>query len=128
MTRTDFKFAALAVVMAVAVTGATFAVTTPAFGAELVVSGTNAPTARVRYADLDLRNPAGVARLERRVSAAADRLCIGIGVETLATRLDESACRDATIAAAAPQVRSAVERAATAQASASRAITLTLGH
>jgi UrcA family protein len=127
MTRTDFKFAALAAVMALAVTGATFAAATPAFGADLVVNGT-IPTARVHYADLDLRSPAGVAKFEQRVAAAADRLCIGTGVETLAARLDGMQCRDATIAAAIPQVRGAIERASTAQASASRAITLTLGH
>jgi hypothetical protein len=32
MTRTDFKFAVLAAVMALAVTGATLAAATPAFG------------------------------------------------------------------------------------------------
>ncbi|HEX4737635.1 MAG TPA: UrcA family protein [Allosphingosinicella sp.] len=127
MTRTDFKFAALAAIMALAVTGATFAAATPASGAELVVNGT-VPTARVHYADLDLRSQAGVARLEHRVAAAADRLCIGDGVESLADRLTGMQCRDAAIATAVPQVRSAIERASTAQASASRAITLTLGH
>lgn len=127
MTRTDFKFAVLASMMALAITGATFAAATPASSAELVVNGA-VPTARVHYADLDLHSPAGVTRLERRVAAAADRLCIGIGVETLAARLDGMNCRDATIAAAAPQVRSAIERASMAQASASRAIILTLGH
>ncbi|HEX5181786.1 MAG TPA: UrcA family protein [Allosphingosinicella sp.] len=124
MTRTDFKFAALAAAMALAVTGATIVATSPVSAAELVVNG-NAPTARVSYADLDLGSPAGVAKLERRVAAAADRLCIGIGEEVLAARLDGFRCRNAAIAAAEPQVRRAVER--TAQASAGRAITLTLG-
>lgn len=128
MTRTDFKFAALAAAMALAVTGATIAATTPAFGADLVVNGSAAATARVGYADLDLRSPAGITRLERRVAAAADRLCVGIGIETLADRLDGSRCREATIAAAEPQVRHAVERVGMAQASSGRAITLTLGH
>jgi UrcA family protein len=128
MTRTDFKFAALAAIMALAVTGATFASTTPAFGAELVVNGTPAPTVRIGYADLDLHSAAGVARLERRVAAAADKLCIGVGEEALADRLAGIQCRDATIAAAAPQVRNAIDRVSTAQASPSRAITLTLGH
>lgn len=126
MNITDLKFAALATAMALAVTGATVAATTPAFGAEMVVKGSNAPTARVSYADLDLRHQAGVARLERRVAAAADRLCIGVGIETLAARVDGFKCRDAAITAAAPQVRRAVERAQTAQASAGGAITLTL--
>lgn len=126
MKITDIKFAALAAVMALAVTGATVAATTPAFGAELVVNSDSASTARVGYADLDLSRPAGVAKLERRVEAAADRLCIGIGIETLAARVDGFNCRAATIAAAAPQVRRVVERASTAQAAAGGAITLTL--
>lgn len=125
MTITEIKFAALATAMALAVTGATLVAAAPAFGAELVVNGNTAPTARVSYADLDLRRAAGVAKLERRVAAAADSLCVGIGVQTLAARLEGAKCRDATIAAAAPQVRHAVE-AATAQASAGGAITLTL--
>jgi UrcA family protein len=125
MNITDLKFAALATAMALAVTGATVAAITPAFGADLVVSGNTAPTARVSYADLDLRRAAGVAKLDQRVAAAADRLCVGIGIETLAARVDGLQCRDATIAAAAPQVRHAIERA-TAQASAGGAITLTL--
>jgi UrcA family protein len=125
MNITDLKFAALAAIMAAAVTGATIVAATPAFGAELVVSGA-APTARVSYADLDLASAAGVARLERRIAAAADRLCVGIGVEQLAARLDGLACRDAAIAAAAPQVRRAVEKYATGQAAGGRAIILTL--
>jgi UrcA family protein len=124
MNKLDLKFAALATVMALAVTGATIAATTPAFGHELVVTG--APTARVTYADLDLRSQAGVARLESRVRAAADRLCVGIGIETLAARLDSLTCRDATIAATAPQVRRAIETRAAALAVSGGAITLTL--
>ncbi|MEA3004298.1 MAG: hypothetical protein QOH81_3086 [Sphingomonadales bacterium] len=124
MTVTDLKFAALATVMALAVTGATIAATTPAFGHDLVVTG--APTARVTYADLDLRSQAGVARLESRVRGAADRLCVGIGIETLAARLDGLTCRDATIAAAAPQIRRAIENHAAARAAGGGAITLTL--
>ena len=123
MNMTDLKFAALAAVMAVAMTGATLVATAPAFGADLVV---NAPTARVTYADLDLASQAGVTTLEHRVSTAADRLCIGVGIETLAARLDELKCRQDAIAAAAPQVRHAIEKYATAQAARGGAITLTL--
>lgn len=123
MTVNDLKFAALAAVMAVAVTGATLVAATPAFGADLVV---NAPTARVSYADLDLSSRAGVTKLVRRVTTAAERLCVGIGIETLASRLDGLTCRRATIDAAAPQVRRAIEKYAVAQAAGGRAITLTL--
>jgi UrcA family protein len=125
MNITELKFAALAAVMAAALTGATLVAATPAFGAELVVNGA-APTARVSYADLDLASPVGVAKLERRVSASADRLCIGIGIETLTARLAGRDCRDAALASAAPQVQRAVARYATAQAVGGRAITLTL--
>ncbi len=128
MTRTDFKFAALAAIMALAVTGATLAATTPASGAELVVNGTYVPIVRVGYADLDLRNTAGVAKLQRRVAAAANKLCVGVGEEALADRIAGFQCRDETIAAAQPQVRRAIDRVAMAQASTGRAITLTLGH
>jgi UrcA family protein len=124
MNINELKFAALAAAMALAVTGATIAATTPAFGRDLVVSG--APTARVAYADLDLRSQAGVDRLEGRVRAAADRLCVGIGIETLAARLDGLTCRNAAIEAAAPQVRRAIEKQAFAQAASGGAITLTL--
>ncbi|HEY1604078.1 MAG TPA: UrcA family protein [Allosphingosinicella sp.] len=127
MNRIDLKFAALAAAMALAVTGATIVATMPVSAAELVVDG-RAPTARISYADLDLASPAGVARLERRVAAAADRLCTGVGEEALAARLDGFQCRAATIAAAEPQVRRAVERMSMAQASSGRAITLTLGY
>src|SRR4051812_36409167 len=123
MNINDLKFAALAAVMAAAVTGATLVAASPAFGAELVV---NAATARVAYGDLNLASPAGVTRLERRVSAAAERLCVGVGTEKLADRLAGLACRKATIEAAAPQVRRAVEKYAIAQAASGRAITLTL--
>ena len=123
MNITELKFAALAAVMAAAVTGATLVAASPAFGADLVV---NAPSARVSYADLDLASRAGVQKLERRVDAAAERLCVGIGVEALADRLAGAKCRDATIAAAAPQIRHAVEKFATAQAARGGAITLTL--
>jgi UrcA family protein len=123
MNITEIKFAALAAVMAAAMTGATLVAASPAFGADLVVT---APTARVHYADLNLASAAGVAKLERRVAAAADRLCAGIGIEQLAARLDGIACRKETIARAEPQVRRVVERFATAQAARGGAITLTL--
>ena len=122
MSISELKFAALAAAMALAVTGATIAAATPAFGRDLVVDGRSA--VRVTYADLDLRSPAGIARLEGRIRAAADRLCVGIGIETLAARLDGLTCRDSTIAAAAPQVRHAIEKYAAARAASGGAITL----
>jgi UrcA family protein len=110
MTRLYPRFAALALVASFAVTGATLASTgAPAYAADLVVSAP--PSARVAYDDLNLRNPAGVKRLERRVRAAAEHLCIVRGEGALRARLDALACRDAATAAAEPQVRRAVARA-----------------
>jgi UrcA family protein len=126
MTSTDFKFAVLAMVMALAVTGATLAATTPVFSADFVVNGNPAPTARVGYADLDLHSAAGAAQLGRRVAAAASKLCIGVGTEALADRRAGVQCRDAAVAAAEQQIRRAIGRAGTAQESPDRAIALTL--
>lgn len=125
MNLTSLKFAALATVMALAVTGATITAVTPAFGADLVVTGTP-PTARVGFADLNLRSEAGVAALKQRVHAAADRLCLSIGVEPLQTRMQTLTCRDGAIASAAPQVRQAIARAAASQPAGNEAVTLTL--
>jgi UrcA family protein len=110
MTRLYPRFAALALAASFAVTGATLASTgAPAYAADLVVSG--APTARVAYDDLNLRSPAGVKRLEHRVRAAAEHLCVVRGEGALRARLDALACRDSAVAAAAPQVRRAIDRA-----------------
>ncbi|MBV8685360.1 MAG: UrcA family protein [Alphaproteobacteria bacterium] len=104
MIRLYPRFAALALAAAFAVSGATLAATgAPAAAAEMVV--TAQPTARVAYEDLDLRSPAGAARLDARVRAAAEKLCFGTGTVTLQARLEGFACRDAAIASAAPQVR-----------------------
>jgi UrcA family protein len=114
MIRLYPRFAALALVASFAVTGATLASTgAPAYAADVVVSG--APVAHIAYDDLDLRNPAGVRRLERRVRAAAEHLCVVRGEGALRARLDALACRDSAIAVAAPQVRRAVARAGGAQ-------------
>jgi UrcA family protein len=115
----NLKFAFLAAAAAIAVTGATLAATS-AFAADarphLVVQGQGPAAARIAYADLNLASPAGIARLNARVRGAAERLCVGAGVETLGTRLDGLACRDKTIAAAAPQVQRAIGRYAAAVA------------
>ncbi|HEY0413706.1 MAG TPA: UrcA family protein [Allosphingosinicella sp.] len=120
------QLAALAIAAALAVTGATLAATgAPAHAAGLVVTGNPAPTARIAYDDLDLRSPAGLARLQARIHAAADKLCVGAGVETLKDRLDGLACRDEAIASAAPQVRRAA--GAVASAASNAPIVLALG-
>jgi UrcA family protein len=87
--------------------GTAVAATSPVLARE---PGPAAPAARVVYADLNLGTAAGIARLNARVRAAAERLCATGGIETLDTRLDILACRGRTIAAAAPKVRRAIDR------------------
>lgn len=108
MNMAGLKLTFLAAATALAI-GAAIAATSPAFSRGLVVQGVPAPSARVAYSDLNLSSPAGVARLEGRIHAAADRLCITGGVETLHDKLDALACRDKAIAAADLQVRRAID-------------------
>lgn len=119
------KFALLAIATALTVTGGgVAAVTTPAHAAEVAAPSFVAAT--VRYDDLNLRTAAGVERLNARVRAAADRLCVGSGVESLEARLAGIECRDALIAAAAPQIRKTVQGTGSEFAEAS-ALTLARG-
>ena len=105
------KFAALAALAAFASTGGGIAALTgPAFAAEVKAPAVVAAT--VRYDDLNLRTAAGVERLNGRIRAAAERLCVEPGVKGLDASLAGIACRDALIAAAAAQVRIAVEGSA----------------
>jgi UrcA family protein len=118
------KFAALAVAAALATTGGGIAALgAPAFAAE--IKGPATVVATVRYDDLNLRTGAGVDRLNARIRAAADRLCIEPGVKGLDAGLAGIECRDALIAAAAPKVRAAV--AGKASEYAASAVTLARG-
>jgi UrcA family protein len=124
MSMNKLKFAALAALAALASTGGGIAALTgPAFAAEGKAPATVVAT--VRYGDLNLRTVAGVERLNARIRAAADRLCIEPGVKRLDASLAGLECRDAFIAAAAPQVRSAV--AASGADYAANAVTLARG-
>jgi UrcA family protein len=107
MNVTNLKFAVLGSIAALGVTGGTLAATaTPLRAAELVVTA-KAPQARIAYADLNLADPAGIARLDARIRAAADKLCDASGVRDLGARLAADKCRAALIAAAAPQAKQA---------------------
>jgi UrcA family protein len=118
------KFAALAAAAALASTsGAIAALTAPAVAAEVKAPAVVAVT--VRHDDLNLRSVAGVERLNARIRAAADRLCIEPGVKGLDASLAGIECRDALVAAAAVQVRSAI--AATGTDYAAYAVTLARG-
>jgi UrcA family protein len=119
------RSALLALAAAVAVSGGTLvAMGAPASAAEIVVAGNPVPTARVAYDDLNLASAAGVKRLEARIRVAADQLCFDPGLITPRARLEGTACRDAVIAAAAPQVSRATQGSGSA---AGQTITLALG-
>lgn len=118
------KFAALAALAALASTGGGIAaLTSPALAAEAKAPAVVAAT--IRYDDLNLRTPLGVERLNGRIRAAAERLCIEPGVKGLDASLAGIECRDALIASAAAQVRTAV--AGSASEYAANAVTLARG-
>lgn len=124
MTIQKLKFAALAAVAALASAGfGLTALAAPAFAAETTAPA--AVSATVHYDDLNLRTAAGVGRLNARIRAAADRLCIETGVKGLSARRAGIECRDALIASAGGQVRAAV--AATGADYAANAVTLARG-
>jgi len=60
----------------------------------------------VRYADLDLSNAAGRYTLERRLNAAANRVCTEVS-----SRLDAMTCRNTAVAKARVDVQRAVATA-----------------
>lgn len=85
---------------------ANIAVAVPAHAAE-----PQAPTAMVRYADLDLATAKGAARLGHRVRAAAETVCGSADVRDLARMAPVQRCRAAAIVDAAPQIAAAIESA-----------------
>lgn len=58
----------------------------------------------VSFADLDLLGQAGKATLQRRIRAAARRVCDTQGVPPLAVKLDEMRCNRSAIARASAQL------------------------
>ena len=85
---------------------ANVAVALPAHAAE-----PQAPTASVRYADLDLATPDGVARLDRRIRVAVSAVCGTADIRDLSRAALVRQCRDNAMTGAAPQIASAIERA-----------------
>ena len=59
---------------------------------------------RVSYADLDLLGQAGRAALQRRIRAAARRLCDTPGVLPLAVKMGETRCHRSAVARASVQL------------------------
>ncbi len=80
---------------------------------ETVVSGMrgsdDVPMAYVSYRGINLSTPTGVAALERRVAAAARRICTTNGVQPLAIEVKERGCVETAIGGATPQIARAVE-------------------
>ena len=58
----------------------------------VTVYGSNAPTARVSYADLNLASERGVAKLQNRVRAAASDMCLEPVREDLSMSIARTVC------------------------------------
>ena len=71
------------------------------------------PQARVSYADLDLRHPAGVKQLDHRLHRAVEAVCADHGADARITWPDLARCHRAALASAADQ-RAAVLASANA--------------
>lgn len=102
----------LAFAAALAVTtGGIVALAAPASAADQVVVRAEADVriAHVRYADLNIANPAGQKLLNRRVGQAVHSVCDGSA--SYATFQSEGFCRTAAWGSAKPQIERAIERA-----------------
>lgn len=79
----------------------------PAYGQNpIVVEGL--PTAIVSYADLDLSDPGGQARLNARVRRAAQQLCANDGVRDIGSQFQQRACLNFALTHARGQVEQAI--------------------
>lgn len=75
------------------------------------------PTRHVKYSDLNLATPKGVAAFERRVRLATVEVCRPAAEEPGSMLLDEPAfraCREASLARVHPQMLAAIEHASDA--------------
>jgi UrcA family protein len=87
------------------------AFTAPAMAAETGPSRTDASSAVVRYADLDLKTDSGVSELQHRIARAADKVCGPVDARSLAEIGLRDACRAKAIEAATPRLDSVVAMA-----------------
>jgi UrcA family protein len=72
---------------------------------------------RVRFKDLDLATPDGIAALEQRVRAAADAVCAQLGEWYPKLFTTDKECRQRAVQSAMVQVRAAIAKAAAAKTS-----------
>jgi UrcA family protein len=66
------------------------------------------PGIAVSFADLDLGTPAGLERLDRRIRAAAERVCAEPGVRPLRETTARRHCVTAAVDQSRPQVEQAI--------------------
>ena len=103
-------FAAAAIGASAMTVGLAVAPAQAAPNTEVVVTGriTDAPTALVRYGDLNLASHAGRARLDRRVGLAARKLCGTYMTQEHNAARPVRACQSAVFASAKPQVEAVI--------------------
>lgn len=77
--------------------------------------------AEVRYGDLDLTSDAGVTQLQRRIRAAAKKLCGTPDIRDIRASEAATACRTAALAQATPKIELAVANARSGQSLAANA-------
>ena len=95
--------------LAMAITALIVPATAQAAEDPVVVEGNiDRPFIVVSYADLNLAEEAGVARLNRRVRAAATRLCIQPGLQPVGEEMRDQACRKDALDDASRQIELAV--------------------
>ena len=102
MFTTTVRIASLAVAAAIAGIGA---------GSASAADVSQTQSVEVRHGDLDLTSAAGVARLDRRIKAAAARACGSYDERDLRMAAEARACRSETIAQARPKVDLAIAQA-----------------
>jgi len=99
-------------------------IATPAIAAQDQSGG--APSARVRYSDLNLGTEAGRQALASRVRSAAARMCKSGSVEPIGVRMAQQACYRTAISSAQGQVRQAIADFGTTRLAGRGSVTLTL--
>lgn len=65
--------------------------------AQVTVYGSDVPTARVSFADLDVTSPAGIHRLQNRVRSAAKALCFDNSIDPVWMTMSHNRCYDAAL-------------------------------
>ena len=84
------------------------------------VANTDAPTTVVRFADLDIRSPAGLQALKARIHGAASRLCTRNDRKPLQVELAERRCMSVATASAQAGIDKALAQGSVRMASGSK--------